>query len=502
MSVALQTLRERGWIDAIVGDARVEVRGVKHDSRDVAPGDLFFALPGATSDGTRFIDAAIERGAVAVVANDAEVRAVPVGVTRDPRAALPHVAELVYGEPTKALRVVGVTGTNGKTTTTYLLEAALSTCGAVPAMIGTVATRAPGVESASTMTTPEADAISRFARLAVDRGATHLVMEVSSHALSLGRVEAVSFEVAALTNLTHDHLDFHGTFERYAEVKARLFIEFAPTTSVLNVDDAFGRALASRLTGHVLRCSRDAASNAELRVLDATIDRHGIAARVVHRERQAELRSSLLGAHNLENLLVALGCGIALGFEVDVFADALARAPGAPGRLERVPHAEDVSVLVDYAHSPDALTRVLATLRAITPGRVLCVFGCGGDRDRDKRPKMAEAAWQGADVVIATSDNPRSEAPRAILADVERGFATARATAVGMGGLAGSPRGYVIVEDREQAIAAAISAARPGDTVLIAGKGHERVQWIGGERREFDDRVVASRAIAALAGGA
>jgi UDP-N-acetylmuramoyl-L-alanyl-D-glutamate--2,6-diaminopimelate ligase len=477
------------------------VSGAQHDSRSVVPGDLFVAIRGERVDGTRFAASAVERGAVAVLAeSELEGVSVPQLVVDDARRALGPVAERVYGEPTKALSVVGITGTNGKTTTAWLVEAMLAAAGARPALMGTVATRGPGVTAPALHTTPEGDDVSRFARTVLDAGATHLVMEVSSHGLALHRADGITFRVAAFTNLTQDHLDFHGTLEAYGAAKARLFEELAPKSSVINIDDPFGRALLSRLRSERLACSVRGSDEADIRVLEWSMDRGGLRARVLTPDGEAELASPLLGAHNLENLLVAVGIGLALGLSLADVVSGLANANGAPGRLERVEDPRDVAVLVDYAHTPDALARALAALRPVTPGRLIAVFGCGGDRDRTKRPLMGEAAARGADIAIVTSDNPRTEDPEAIVREILPGLrATGRAELVA-GELEGAREGFVALTDRASAIELAIGAARKGDTVLIAGKGHEDYQIVGTEKRHFDDREEARRAVALVSG--
>ena len=499
--VTLGDLVREGAGRAVVGDAATVVRGVRHDSREIEPGDLFVALSGAQHDGARFVRDAIARGAAAVLATSADGVGAPVLLADDPRRALALAAAAVYAHPTFALDVVGVTGTNGKTTTTHLLEAALAAAGARPALVGTVAMRAPGIERTTPFTTPEADAISRFAREALDRGATHLLMEVSSHALAQHRVDAVRFRVAALTNLTQDHLDFHGTMEAYAAAKATLFHELHPAAAVINVDDAFGQKLARDVSVPLWRVSTRADADAEVRALRVTMGRDGIRATVRTPSGDLELVSPLIGAHNLENLLVALACGLALEVDPQALLRGLATSPGAPGLLERVADPRGVAVLVDYAHTPDALARALAALRPLTPGRLFVVFGCGGDRDRTKRPQMGEAAAKGADVLVVTTDNPRTEPPARILEEIVPGVESASVSRVDAATLRGSARGYVVVEDRRTAIGLAVAAAKQGDTVLVAGKGHEDYQIVGTEKRPFDDRVVAREAIAAAAGG-
>lgn len=495
MSLSLANLVERGIARSVVGDASVRVSGVQHDSRRVEAGDLFVAIPGAKHDGAAFVESAIERGAAAIASESAIEASVPVVLVESARRALSLAAHAVYGEPTRAVRTIGITGTNGKTTTTWIVDEALSSMGRKPVLIGTVETRGPGHREASAFTTPEGDDLARFARRMVDAGATDLVMEVSSHALTLYRAEGITFEVAAFTNLTQDHLDFHGTMEAYMEAKARLFLDFAPACAVINVDDPTGEALAARIDRSVTRLFTVSRTSprADVFATSYRLGREGVVAPIVCPQGALTIESRMVGAHNLDNLLLAAGCLSALGLDVSSIETALGRVVGAPGRLERVEDPRDVAAFVDYAHTPDALAKVLDALRPITPGRLIVVFGCGGDRDRGKRPLMGAAAAERADLVIVTSDNPRTEDPRAIVDAIVPGV-------VGRGlpqasSLADTTRGYAVEVDRRAAIGLAMSAAKPGDTVLIAGKGHEDYQILGTSKVHFDDREEARSAI-------
>jgi UDP-N-acetylmuramoyl-L-alanyl-D-glutamate--2,6-diaminopimelate ligase len=487
-SVSLERVRaELDVLGARVeGDGGVAVRGVRQDSRAVVAGDLFCARSGGRVDGASFAAAAVGKGAVAVLAEHGAALpslGVPVLRVTDVRRAIGAAAELVYGYPSRALALVGVTGTNGKTTTTLLLEHALVVLGARPGRLGTLGFAFGGEADEGTLTTPEADDVSRALRSVVDRGGTHFVMEVSSHALSLARADALRFRVAAFTNLTQDHLDFYPSMREYGAAKARLFTELAPAHAVLNVDDAFGLELARAVPGAVTTGRSEAAT---LRVLAATCDARGVTARLrTPSGAEVRLSSRLIGEHNLENLSTALGVLLALGFPAGDAARALEDAPPAPGRLERCDiEGDDVAVLVDYAHTPDALERVLAALRRVSSGELVCVFGCGGDRDPKKRPKMGSAAARGADRVILTSDNPRTEDPAAIARDVAPGLAEGSAAST-------------LELDRARAIESAILSAPRGAVVLLAGKGHETYQIVGTQKLPFDDRVVARRALAA-----
>jgi UDP-N-acetylmuramoyl-L-alanyl-D-glutamate--2,6-diaminopimelate ligase len=483
------------------GEVAAPIRGVRHDSRQVEPGDLFVAIAGQRARGSEFAADAVARGALAIAA-EAFIEGLDVPQLRvdDARIALALASHAVYGDPTAELVTIGVTGTNGKTTTTWLVDEALAALGARPALLGTVETRGPGVREASAMTTPEADTIARFARSMRNAGATHLVMEVSSHALALRRVDGIHFDVAAFTNLSRDHLDFHGTMEAYFEAKKRLFVDLAPRCAVVCIDDPWGAELARALPSP-LTVSRHH-ETASFHATRVAIDRNGVRADVRSPAGPFRIESPLLGAHNLDNLLVAAACLVASGVAPRDAGEALRGARGAPGRLERVADPRDVAVLVDYAHSPDALANVLDALRPLTPGRLICVFGCGGDRDRGKRPRMGEAAASRADLAIVTSDNPRTEDPRAIIEMIVPGVEHAGLPRINAAALGRAARGYVVEVDRRTAIALAVAAAHCGDTVLIAGKGHEDYQILGTTKIAFDDRVEARRAIESAVAGA
>ncbi len=478
----------------VIGDPETRVRDVRHDSREVTAGDLFVARPGTKTDGARFALDAIARGAVAVASPTELAVPVPQIVVPDIEGALAFMSSYVWTHPTWVLDVIGITGTNGKTTTAWLVEHALRKLGARPGLLGTVAHRYGALTWPALHTTPEADDIARRFAAMRDAGATHAVMEVSSHAIALKRVGAVRFRVAALTNITQDHLDFHGTMERYIAAKRALFEELGPGASVVNLDDATGADLARTVPDAISYSARGAEATLSVRSGGA---RHGgIDAVVRTPEGALPMRSPLAGAHNVENLLAALGILGAMGFPYARSLEALADAKGAPGRLERVTPSKTAApfdVLVDYAHTPDALERVLASVRATTPARVICLFGCGGDRDRAKRPLMGAAAARGADVVIVTSDNPRSEDPAEIARAAAEGVRSE-----GMSDAAGAvpTKGeLVVVLDRREAISLAVDIARDGDTVLVAGKGHETTQEVMGVRAPFDDRDEARVAL-------
>jgi UDP-N-acetylmuramoyl-L-alanyl-D-glutamate--2,6-diaminopimelate ligase len=473
------------------------ITGVHHDSRRVEPGDLFVARAGAHASGASFIADAAARGAAAVLierGSGADAHGLPCIEAADVARALAFAAAAVYGHPTFGLGVVGITGTNGKTTTAHLTQAAIDACGGRAGIIGTLGYRFADLDLPPTHTSPEADDLTRIAAAMRARGATHLVAEVSSIALAARRADAVRFRVAAFTNLTQDHLDYHGTMEAYAQAKARLFFDLAPGAAAVNVDDAFGKKLARRLAPSGLqraplcRFSAEISADpeaAEIAPLALAHTPAGIELEVRTPAGPVSIRSPLLGAHNVSNLLATLAIVSLLNLDLGFAARALSAPIAVPGRLERCddPGCDDVVVLVDYAHTPDALARVLTSVRALGEGRVTCVFGCGGDRDAKKRPLMGEAVGRLADVAIVTNDNPRSEDPQAIASAILPGLAGGRAE--------------VIVElDRRRAVQRAVIEAAPGDVVLLAGKGHEPYQILGDLTLPFDDRDEARRALA------
>jgi UDP-N-acetylmuramoyl-L-alanyl-D-glutamate--2,6-diaminopimelate ligase len=405
-----------------------------------------------------------------------------------------------HGRPAEAMTLVGVTGTNGKTTVAYLVEACAHEAGLPTAMLGTVTHRWPGGGRPASHTTPESTEVAATLATAREAGARLAVLEVSSHALAQERAAGLAFHAAGFTNLTRDHLDYHRDMESYYQAKRRLFVEHLRPggTAVVNADDRHGARLAEELAAAggaaVWRYGLGAAG--DLTAQGSCFGLDGITARIATPAGPLDLRSPLVGAHNLENLLCAAGLALAAGLPLEAVGRALAACPGAPGRLERVT-GRGVSAFVDYAHTDDALARALTALRALGPRRLAVVFGCGGDRDRGKRPLMGEVAGRGADLVVATSDNPRTEHPEDILSEIVPGLERTGARRRSPSEVRAGERGYVVVPDRREAIALALSAAQPGDAVLIAGKGHEDYQIVGAERRPFDDREEARRALGA-----
>ncbi len=490
----------------VLGNASTRVYGVHHDSRLVMPGDLFVARKGITSDGTEFIEQARARGAVAVLAAAGSVdeasAGMPVVAVTDVTSGFAYASAAVYGHPAFTLEIVGVTGTNGKTTTAHLVRRAIDGIFGAPhcGFIGTVGNAFGDLSIAASYTTPEADEVARVMARFRAAGATHLAMEASSHALALGRVLAVRFRVAAFTNLTQDHLDFHSSMDDYAEAKALLFTASGPGAAVINVGDKTGAMLATRVRAPLFRVTTKVGatvSEADIAPTAVTFTARGIEATLRTPVGTVDVKSRLVGAHNLENLIVALGVLHALELDIRAGELALREELGAPGRLERCEtDGDDIVVLVDYAHTPDALEKVLASVRAVTKSRILCVFGCGGDRDTTKRAPMGEAAARAADVVVVTNDNPRSEDPGAIAAAITPGVRAGGRLETTSLALRAGARGYVVELDRARAIALAVDAARPGDVVVVAGKGHEDYQIVGGEKRSFDDRVEARSALA------
>lgn len=471
-----------------VSPAGPRITGITHASADVRPGDLYAALPGANRHGAEFIGAAAAAGAVAVLTDAAGAPAaaaagLPALVVAAPRAVLGEVAARVYGEPTTALAVIGVTGTAGKTSTVYLIESGLRAAGHRTGLIGTVETRLGDEVLGSVRTTPEATDLQALFATGRERGIGAFAMEVSSHALALGRVTGTRFAVGGYTNFGVDHLDFHADVHDYFAAKAMLF-DGRCAAEVLNLDDAALRPLLRPATISYSAAGDPAATWRAVDVSGAGYQQRFVA--VGPDGRRVECGVSLPGRHNIANALLALACLVAAGVDADVAARGIAAAPGVPGRLERVAAPGPVVGVVDYAHKPDAIVAALHALREVASGRVICLIGAGGDRDRGKRPLMGKAAAAGADLVVVTDDNPRTEDPAAIRAQVR----------------AGAGESAIEVAGRRAAIEEAVRHAEPGDVIAVLGKGHERTQEIEGRTEPFDDREALASALAARFGEA
>ena len=463
--------------------AGVTVTGITVDSRSVEPGDVYVAAPGATTHGARFAARAVASGAVAVLTDDVGARLcaddgldVPLLLVDRPRATLGALSSHVYGDPARSLRLVGVTGTQGKTTTTRLAEAALTAANEPAAVIGTVGTRIAGHDVASSLTTPEAPALHALFAVMVEEGVSGCAMEVSSHALVMGRVDGVVFDVAAFTNLGRDHLDFHTDLEDYFAAKARLFSPERARLGLVNLDDAHGRRLLDEAAIPMRTFSCDPGAGADWWADDVVPTTTG-SRFVLHGGGQAlPVEVPLPGGFNVSNAVCAVASLAEAGYDAATVAAAMGRAGGVPGRMEPVSAGQAFTAVVDYAHKPDAVQAVLSSVRPSTEGRVIVVIGAGGDRDRGKRPVMGEIASRLADVVVVTDDNPRSEDPAAIRRELLEGARSGDAELHEEG-------------DRRAAIRLAVGLARPGDCLVVAGKGHETGQEVAGVVHPFDDRT-------------
>jgi UDP-N-acetylmuramoyl-L-alanyl-D-glutamate--2,6-diaminopimelate ligase len=476
--------------ELLQGSTTCSLVGIASDSRKVRPGWAFVAVPGAKVDGHVFIAQALSQGAqVLVVDRPLDLSsATPITCLRvsDTRQALAHLATAFYGHPSHQLRLIGVTGTNGKTTSTYLLEAVLQAHDLTPGVIGTVTYRYAGHEQPADQTTPGAEDIQRLLREMVDAGVSYCAMEVSSHALAQHRVWGCQFAAALFTNLTQDHLDYHADMPAYYAAKAQLFTTYQPGVAVLNGDDPAGQRLRRETSAPVITYGFSSAS--DVGVEDLEMDASGIRLTARIHRQHVSVHSRLIGRHNVYNILGTLATAKGLGLDLELAVQGVERLATVPGRFERIDAGQPFCVLVDYAHTDDALRNVLQAARGIaTGGRIIVVFGAGGDRDRSKRPRMGRVTAQYADMAVITSDNPRTEAPMEIIRAIEAGYRDI-----------GQASQYRVIEDRRRAIHEAIGLACPGDVVVIAGKGHEPYQIIGGKRFSFDDRQIAAQALQGL----
>ncbi|HUF43231.1 MAG TPA: UDP-N-acetylmuramoyl-L-alanyl-D-glutamate--2,6-diaminopimelate ligase [Verrucomicrobiae bacterium] len=492
------TLQE---VEQTQGDLDQEVSGLAYDSRQVARGEVFFAVPGETLDGHRFVAQALERGAAAVVVEHDAVW--PAGTTwirvGKVRAAMGLWSAHFHGRPSRRLKLVGITGTNGKTTTSFLVEAILAAAALDPGVIGTINYRFRGSETPSHHTTPESiDLHALLAAMARD-GAKSAVLEVSSHALVQERVRAVDFDVGLFTNLSRDHLDYHKDMNDYFAAKSRLFTDYLPASAkpakaaVIYGDDARGPELLEKARAAGLATwSYGRHGHWDVKPLQVRTSVGGLSGQIKVKGRVIDFSSALIGSANLENILGAVGVGFALGLPESAIVEGIAKLKNVPGRLEKIDNPLGGAVVVDYAHTPDALEKVLGAVRPLTSGRILTVFGCGGDRDPGKRPIMGEIAARLSDIVILTSDNPRSEDPQRIIHDIESGVRKIGIPRLETGSAAPPSRpGYGVEPDRREAIRLALAWAQPGDLILLAGKGHEDYQILGTQKIHFDDREIA-----------
>ena len=487
----MKTLAELiGQIDIVEtrGDLEIEVPGISYDSRKVRPGYVFVCVEGFKTDGHNYVSAALSRGAAAVVAQKpVEVpEGVPLVLTGDSRKALALMGAALAGFPSRKLTMVGVTGTNGKTTTTYLIEEIFKEVGYKVGLIGTIMNKIGDRILPVTNTTPESLDLQLLLKEMVDEGVTHVVMEVSSHALELDRVAGVEFDTAVFTNITLDHLDFHKTMDNYLAAKKKLFANLERYSGkqkkkygIVNIDDPKAGEITEAVTGQVLTYGVD--KDCDLKAGSINLRANGVAFDVSTPKGDICLGLRLTGLFNVYNALAAMAVGFVEGIELDSIKKALEFVKGIPGRLEKVDEGQEFSVLVDYAHTPDGLENIITSARGFAAGRVITVFGCGGDRDRSKRPVMGELSARLSDFSVLTSDNPRTEDPMFILSQIETGARKA-----------GDTSKYTVIPDRREAIAYAVNMAQSGDVVLIAGKGHETYQLVMDKVLHFDDREVAA----------
>ncbi len=489
------------------GGNDIEITSIHYRSQDVKPGGLFIAVPGHVADGHDYIDQALERGASAVVVERQNQKGSVIIRVENTRIAMGKISSNFFGRPSEELTIVGITGTNGKTTTAYLVENILITSGFKTGVIGTISTRYDGKEYNNPVTTPESMDLQKILADMRDRGITHVVMEVSSHALDLNRVENCWIDIGVFTNLTQDHLDYHKDMDTYWACKKRLFTDILMkgpkknrTIAVINCNDPKGEELYKTLSIDRITTGHSSDNMLWPKISSSSLD--GITGTIITPEGEFNFKSSLAGKHNQENILSAAGVGIALGLPITGIKTGLEKTDRVPGRLERVESTSDVFLYVDYAHTPDALKNVLSSLKSITDRKIICVFGCGGDRDKKKRPQMGEIAARLCDLSIITSDNPRSEPPMLIIEEILRGTKKTGIKRYRAEDLENGmkDKGYLVEPDRKKAIQTGITAACSGDTVLIAGKGHETYQIIGDTTIDFDDRKEAKKVMKLLCG--
>jgi len=475
----------------IIGSDSVEITGITYDSRDVAAGHIFVAIPGFKADGAAFASQAVDRGAEAVVLEkDVKLPSEIVKViVPNARIALAELSSAFYGHPSRHLKMIGITGTNGKTTTSFLIEAILRKAGHKVGVIGTVEARIEGRGLPVKLTTPESSELQELLSKMLKEGVTHVVMEVSSHSLELHRTHGCEFDVAIYTNLTHDHLDFHGNMQNYLKAKMKLFEKLGKgvkkdVTAIINVDDPYGKKILTYVDGNIL--TYGVINNANVRASNFESTLEQMRFEIETRDSRFKISTNLIGVYNAYNIMAALLCGRTFNIPYEETKRAVEEVKYIPGRFERVHAGQKFPVIVDFAHSPDSLTKLLETVRPHTKGRLIVVFGCPGDRDRAKRPVMGEIAIKLADFTYITTDDPHTEAPEKILNEVEEGVIRA-------GGSYG--KNYLKIEDRRTAIEQAIHMAGADDAVVLAGRGHERAQDYNGVKIAIDDREVAREII-------
>ena len=502
--VKLGLLLEATPVIRFAGPKDQTIDSVHYDSRTVTPGGIFVAIEGLRSDGHTYIEEAVENGAVAIFTEKewSGSPGISVAQVENARLALAALSSSFFRDPCRELCMIGITGTNGKTTTAYLMESILHSAGLEVGVIGTIDFRFGGQSFANAVTTPESLDLMRMLRNMADNGVTHVVLEVSSHALDLHRVAFCEFDVGVFTNLSRDHLDYHKNMDAYWQCKRGLCIgrlgvgsKRGEATAVINWDDPKGKELYAEVSVPCLRTGLS--DDCEILAKDLSLTKDAASGRIRTPKGEFEFTSPLVGKHNVYNILSATGVATAIGLPLETIPIGIEKLQGVPGRLECVTNELGLSVFVDYAHTPDALENVLTLVRGLTSGRVITIFGCGGDRDRDKRPIMGATAGRLSDLVVLTSDNPRTEAPENILAAIVEGTASAQKHRYESRELTKGfeTRGYVVEPDRRNAIALGIGVARSGDTVIIAGKGHETYQIIGKSTIAFDDRVEARKVL-------
>ena len=491
-------------IEAVQGETSIDIKGISHNSKDIGKNYLFVALKGSQKDGHRYLNHAISAGARAVIVEeDQDLReGVPIIKVPDTRIALGKISDCFYQCPSRELKVIGITGTNGKTTISYLLESIFKAAGHNPGVVGTIEYRFGGHHQTAFTTTPDALDLQKIMREMVDDNVTHLILEVSSHALQQHRVEGVNFDVVVFTNLTAEHLDYHGSMENYSKAKELLFTHYLNQSSkkepyaIINYDDPLGKPLSTATPAQLFRYGTG--GEVEIKVKDSQLGSDGLSALITTPRGEINIQSSLLGAFNLSNILATVGVAITQDIPLDVITKGIANLKTVPGRLEKIENDAGLTILVDYAHTSDALDNVLTTLRDLCQRRLITVFGCGGDRDKTKRGPMGNIATSKSDLSIITFDNPRTEDPMTIMEQIEAGIDRSMVKKYSLQELKGAnhSKGYLTIPDRREAIRIAVNLVQPDDILLISGKGHEDYQIIGSKRHHFSDKEEVIEALA------